>query len=305
MFPRRFALVLLFVALSVSSIHAQSSGSRGVGRDGAVSYGGLPELSLETAQAYITIEGTAEVRLVPDEIRVVMAITSEGLTAEACRAQSADTLGKLKTLWKAGGIDDEHITVDFIAVVPFYQWEIQQQNEREVAVEQQVGYRMQINVHLAVAAETAAQQAIDRAMQLGLTDILAIDYNSREIAAARVQARKLALAAAREKAELLLSALFEKQPLPINVQEQTTAIYPESLYESFDASHEQTINYTGRRDLPMIGANRARNTYYRGLALDADIHANHLPMKPEISVVSTVRLYFDSPAKEESAQARD
>jgi uncharacterized protein YggE len=242
------------------------------------------------------------VRLVPDELRVVMAITSEGKTAEACREQSAATLASLRKAWKEDGIGEEQITVDFIAVVPHYEWQIQQQNEREVAVETRQGYRMQINVHLAVATEAAAQQAIDRALQLGLTDILAVDYNSREIAAARLQARKLALAAAREKAELILSALFDKQPLPINVQEQTTAIYPESLYESFDASHEQTINYTGRRDIPMIGANRARNTYYRGLTLDAEVHANHLPMKPEISIVSTVRLYFDSPAKKVAVQ---
>jgi len=196
------------------------------------------------------------------------------------------------------GIEDDQVVVDFIAVVPQYQWEIQKQAEQEVGVETKAGYRMQINVHLAVETEAAAQQAIRRAMQLGLTDVIAVDYWSEEIAKARVQARKLALAAAKEKSELLLSALFDQPPRPINIQERTEAHFPASLYESFTASHEQTVNYSGRRDIPMISAHRARNTYYRGMTIDADVHANHLPMKPEISVVSTVRLYYDSPADE-------
>ena len=302
MFHARLVLALVVVAIASSSIHAQSSGSRGVSRGGGTPYLGLPELSREVAEGYITIEGTAEVRLAPDQIRVVMAITADAASAKACRLQTNETLATLKRAWAELDIDDDQVTVDFIAVVPHYEWEIKKQNDREVAAEVKAGYRMQINVHLAVETEAAAQQAIDRALQLGLTDILAVDYGSREIAESRIEARKLAVAAAREKAELLLSALFENRPLPINVQEQTRVVYPESLYESFDASHEQTINYTGRRDLPMIGANRARNTYYRGLVAEADVHADHLPMNPEISVVSTVRLYFGSPAKAADAK---
>ena len=50
------------------------------------------------------------------------------------------------------------------------------------------------------------------------------------------------------------------------------------------------------RDVAMIQADRPRNTYYRGLNTDGDIQPRELPMRPEISVISTVRLYFRSPA---------
>jgi hypothetical protein len=50
------------------------------------------------------------------------------------------------------------------------------------------------------------------------------------------------------------------------------------------------------RNVPFIHASRPRNTYYRGLYSDGDIQPRDLPMNPEISVISTVRLYFKSPA---------
>jgi hypothetical protein len=49
-------------------------------------------------------------------------------------------------------------------------------------------------------------------------------------------------------------------------------------------------------EMPFIRASRPRNTYYRGLQSDGDIQPAGLPMRPEISVISTVRIYFQSPA---------
>jgi hypothetical protein len=48
-----------------------------------------------------------------------------------------------------------------------------------------------------------------------------------------------------------------------------------------------------------IHAYHPRHTYYRGLFSNSDVQPHDLPMKPEISVVSTVRLYFKSPASED------
>ena len=50
---------------------------------------------------------------------------------------------------------------------------------------------------------------------------------------------------------------------------------------------------------------RPRNTYYRGLYTDGDMQPSELPMQPEISVISTVRLYFESPAAKRANQAKE
>jgi hypothetical protein len=55
----------------------------------------------------------------------------------------------------------------------------------------------------------------------------------------------------------------------------------------------------------MSGGHRPRNTYYRGLYMDGDIQASQLAMEPEISVVSTVRLYYESPAAARAKQTEE
>ena len=47
--------------------------------------------------------------------------------------------------------------------------------------------------------------------------------------------------AARGKSDVLLGALFDERPPVINVQEQTTIRYPESLYHSFVNSYEENV----------------------------------------------------------------
>ena len=123
---------------------------------------GFPTLDHEAAEKYIMIEGSAEVRLPPDEIRVVMAVTHEAETAEACRNRIDGVVGELQGSWRAMGIPAESVVVDFIAVLPRYAWAFERQEGLEVGVERKQGYRMQTNVHLAARNENEAQQAVSR-----------------------------------------------------------------------------------------------------------------------------------------------
>ena len=155
---------------------------------------------------------------------------------------------------------------------------------------------MQTNTHLAVPNDATAPASLQAAFELGITDIIAFDYWSRDLDENKKTARDQALKAALGKSDTLLGALFAKRPPIINMQEQTAVRYPESLYHSFENSYEEDVTPAWRRDVPFIRASRPRNTYYRGLYSDGDVQPRDLPMHPEISVVSTVRLYFQSPS---------
>lgn len=293
-----FVLVSLFSPLAIG----QMSGSRGgVEREGIEQEvrdaTGLPPLDPKVAEGYIAIEGRAEVRVRPTDVRMVVAVTSEAETAQQCQQSIDATIQRLKEAWVKMGIGPEKIVVDFIAVLPRYQWTAEQHGSTEVQVEKKVGYRMQTNVHLAAKGEAEARAALNRALEQGITDIIAFDYWSKDLDEVKVKAREQALKAARGKADVLLGALFADRPPAINVQEHTTVQYPESLYHSFtNVARDEMISGFFRRDVPSIQAYRPRNTYYRGLYSDGDVQPRDLPMNPEISVVSTVRLYFRSPA---------
>jgi uncharacterized protein YggE len=266
-------------------------------------------LDREVVEGFIAIDGRAEVRLRPTELRIVLAVTSEGETALQCQTMIDETMGKLKQSWTALNIPEENIVEDFIAVLPRYAWELEKQNNIQVGIEKKEGYRMQTNVHLAVPNDANAAKAFSAAFEHGVTDIIAFDYWSKDLDEMKVQARSKAVQAARTKSDLLFGALFDDPPELINVQEKTTVHFPKSLYDSFVNVYEEDLTTPWIRNVPQIRLYRPQNTYYRGLQFDGDVQPRDLPMHPEISIVSTVRLYFESgasrPAKSDKAKPED
>jgi len=199
-------LVLFFglALLPLTPASAQLSGSRGAvggGSDQTHESSGLAPLDPEVAQGYITIEGQAELRVKPTEIRVVLAVTAEGKTPSECKRKVSDTIKSLTAAWMEAGIAQESIVEDFIAVLPRYEFDIEKIRDQD-----------------------------------------------------------------------------------------------ESFTNSNDAEYETSYS---RRDIPVVRTFRPKNTYYRGLYPDGDVQSKELPMQSEISIVSTVRLYFESPAAKE------
>lgn len=309
---RRFSFCvgtfLFLCALTLSTAAGQMAGSRLGAEDGGQpirNVPSLPTLDHHAVERYIAIDGRAEVRVRPTEIRIVLAITSERPSAPECRAEIEEQIRKLKADWLALGITAENIVEDFISVLPMYEWAIEERGGRDVGVEKKNGFRMQTNIHLAVPNDETAPQAFTVAFQHGVADIIGFDYWSRELDGVKIEARNQAVQSARGKADALFSDLLGGSPPIINLQEQTTIFYPESLYHSFVNTYQEGLNYTWRQDIPFLRAHRPRNTYYRGLFSDGDIQPRELPMNPEISVISTVRLYYESPAAKNAGPQDD
>ncbi len=295
--------LMVLAISSESSALAQYGGSRAGVESNSNRGTSLPALARDVVEAFISIEGKAEVRVRPTEVRMVMAVTNEGQTARECHLAIGETIGRLKKSWTEMGIPAEGIVEDFIAVLPVYEWELKKDGGSEVGVEKKAGYRMQTNIHVAMPNDANVEKALAKAFEQGVTDIIAFDYWSDDLDEQKVKAREQAVKAARSKSDQLLGVLFEVLPPVINIQEETTVHYPETLYQSFVNSQDEELVSAWRRDTPFIRAHRPRNTYYRGLDFDGDIRARKLPMHPEISVVSTVRLYFESPAAKQEKKA--
>lgn len=140
-------------------------------------------LDPESALSVIKITGTAEQRVVPEQIRVVFALTSEGETAEECRKLLTARIDGVMADWKSLNIPAENIVEDFISVLPRYGWGLSENFEgwSRVRLQKHVGYRMQINLHVAVKTEADAMAAIDRAFRNGQAEIVTFDYWSSDL----------------------------------------------------------------------------------------------------------------------------
>ncbi len=271
-------------------IGARSAESLPAGADASLDH--------RSVENFITIEGKVEERLDPTALRIVLAMLVEEPTAAECQDVSRKREGELLEALGALKIGNDAIVVDFISVLPVYRWEVENREGKAVAVEKLAGFRMQSNVHVEVASEKEARAVLAAAFKLGVSDIIAFDYWSDRIDQTKKEAMKNALRVAKEKADLLLGAMFDELPRPLNVHESTRVVFPRSLYGSFENAHAEAfrVPYSSDR-VPTIQAVRPKNTYYQGLLEDADVRAEGLPLRAQISVVSTVRLYYATPVK--------
>jgi hypothetical protein len=138
--------------------------------------------------------------------------------------------------------------------------------------------------------------AIQLAFKQGVTDIVTFDYWSSEINEQKINARAAAIEAAKEKAKTLL-AVFATPPKVINIQESTAVFFPHSLYRTYENVLEEQVQYNNSwQNLPAIKAYRPKMTFFQGLESRSDVGPAEAAIRPEIAVVSTVRLYYQSPA---------
>ncbi|MEZ5966500.1 MAG: SIMPL domain-containing protein [Planctomycetota bacterium] len=250
----------------------------------------------------IDVEGRAEVRVDPDAIRVVFAVCTEAASADAARTTNSERVGRLLTELRRAGAGDADLHVDFIASLPVYDWAVSEEGGRRLAREQLVGWRLQENVHVAVRDQAGLDAAKQVAAAAGVHDVLAVDYGSTDLEKQRQRAIESALAVARGKAAILL-ADFPTPPKLVDVAEDTKVVPPHLLYRSFENAHATRAEFSYRDDTVRLHAFRPKNTLYEGYQGDVDRPGGALPMRPQIVIVSAVRLSFESPEAKRAADA--
>ncbi len=125
---------------------------------------------------------------------------------------------------------------------------------------------------------------------------MTFDYWSSQLDEQKVKARAAAIEAAKAKSKILL-AVFAEPPKVINIQESTAVFLPHSLYRTYENALEEQIQFHSNwNNIPAIKAFRPKMTYFQGLQSRSDIQPAKAALRPEIAVVSTVRLYYQSPA---------
>jgi len=304
-----FALILILGI--IPAINAQSSGSRGgVNRHNHKAeqyHQSEHQMALQNVEEYIKVASKVELRVKPDQIRIVLAIGGNAKTPSECEEKVFAKAEKLKADLVELGIESRNIKDDFIAILPRYQFEVEDWEGKKVAVEKPLDYSMQSNLHIKVPNDELAMKAIRAAFKLDITNVIAYDYWSEELDVFKQKSLEAALEKAKGKASLLLGSTFDERPAPINVISDTKVITPEKLYESFENVYSQTLqdSYRDRNDIPQIRAFRPKNTYFKGYNDPyADVQPKDVAMSCEISVVSTVQLFYASPVSDRLTKQR-
>ncbi len=178
----------------------------------------------DESQPTISVNGSAEIRVAPDEVVITASVESRAKTLAAAAADNDKKIAQVMEFLKNAGVGNENVHTEFIGIEPImrerdpYKRPIQMQqsvvppaesnvDEKLEELLQPLGYnvRRQFRIRIThlIQFETVYRGLVER----GINQVGGIQFNSSERRKYRDQARVNAVRAAREKATLMAGEL--------------------------------------------------------------------------------------------------
>lgn len=166
----------------------------------------------------ITISGDAEVKVVPDEVVISMAVETNNTDLDKARADNDKKVSSILAMVKKLGVEDKFIQTDYLSVEPRYDY-VNQYDPEKQAERKFLGYYMTKNISVTLRDVTKFEKLIADALKLGTNYVRGMNFQTTELRKHRDQARLMAIRAAKEKATALASELGQKVGKPIYISE--------------------------------------------------------------------------------------
>lgn len=172
----------------------------------------------QTAQPRtISVTGTATLSAVPDVTVVTFGVEHfEPQLADAL-AQNREAAASLVKAIKTLGVDEKNISTDGLSV----QIEYAYNNGR---MEKVTGYRISRTYTVKLTDAKLLERLVETGLDSGANQLMGIDFQVSDIAQLRNDARRQAVQAAKEKAELMAGQLGVKIGKPLNISEMGEAM---------------------------------------------------------------------------------
>ena len=158
----------------------------------------------------ISISGTGEVAAAPDMAFVNSGVTSQGATAAEALAANTAAMNELIATLKAAGIEARDIQTSGFSVSPNYVYSDARDANGYQLPPKVSGYQVYNTVNVRVRDLATLGAVLDKAVTVGANTINGVSFSVADPAPLFDEARKLAFANAKQKAELYAEVAGEK-----------------------------------------------------------------------------------------------
>lgn len=179
--------------------------------------------SFANAQNYdprrtINVTGDAEVKVIPDEVVINMAVETNNTDLDKAREENDKKVSSILAMVRKLGVEEKFIQTDYLSVEPRYDYINQYENERERRF---LGYFMTKSISVTLRDVSKFEKLIADALKLGTNYVRGITFQTTELRKHRDQARLMAIRAAKEKATALATELGQKVGKPMYISESS------------------------------------------------------------------------------------
>lgn len=147
----------------------------------------------------ITVNGQAEIKVQPDEVVITVGVETENMDIAAARSENDRRVKAIVAAASAQGLRAEDVRSEFLDIQPRYRDE----SNRATFI----GYFARRSLSMTLKDTNRFESLVSAVLSAGANFLHGVEFRTTELRRHRDDARVLALRAAREKAELMASAL--------------------------------------------------------------------------------------------------
>jgi uncharacterized protein YggE len=160
----------------------------------------------------ITISGSAEVRVAPDEVLIHAGVETRNENLDQARRDHDDRMKKVLAFLKDSGIKSKDVQTDFINLVPDFGNEWGRGGSAKTPI-----YIVRKFIEVRLNTTTNLETVLTGMLNAGADRINNVEFHTTQLRKYRDQARAMAIKAAKEKADALCAELGVKRGKPLNI----------------------------------------------------------------------------------------
>lgn len=194
----------------------------------ALAFVGVPVAAQEQPREEprtITVNAMAQVERAPDRAVAMLAVESEGETAQAASQQNAQRMEAVIAALRNLGIQGEAVRTTSYQLIPEYVPAQRGETGRRIA-----GYRALNMVEVRVDSLPRLGAIVDAAIGAGANRVANLSFELRDSESARLEAIEQAVQKASREAEVVARAAGQRLGLPQSIQTSSDVPFPRPMY---------------------------------------------------------------------------
>lgn len=164
-----------------------------------------------TTPSTISVSGSADVRVVPDEVIIALGVETSDTNLLAAKSKNDERVSSVIKVLTDNGVEAKYIQTDYLSIQPRYRDSYDQQSF--------LGYWVRKSVAVTLKDVAKFETVLTGVLEAGANYVHGVDFRTTELRKHRDTARSLAIRAAKEKAEALAAELGMKVGQVTNIAE--------------------------------------------------------------------------------------
>lgn len=164
----------------------------------------------------VSVQGTATITAVPDIANISFELSTKEVTAQKAKEANDAMLLKLNDVLAKYDIKEKELKMNYINIYPYY--------DNVAGRSTIVGYMARKTITVKIKEIEKYSSFIDDILKIGINSVHSVEFSLDDTKVAKNNARKKALEAAREKAELYASEVGKKIVNVVEISEDLSSM---------------------------------------------------------------------------------